>query len=528
MKSFTRSGSLVRAGLAMVLLFTASLGAARAEDKSLQVTTKLGTVEGKQEGQVKAYLGIPYAAPPVGPLRWREPMPAAKWKGVRQATTFGMHCMQPPVFADMIFRDPGPSEDCLTLNVWSPAKDKAAKLPVMVWIYGGGYQGGGTSEARQDGAGLATNGVVVVSMNYRLGIFGFFTHAALTAESPNKASGNYGLLDQTAALRWVKDNIAAFGGDPSNVTIFGQSAGSFAVNTQMASPLAKGLFQKAIGESGGAFRGGPLAEKSRTEVEAKNAEFVHNVYHVDTLEQLRAIPAQELQDRATKPSDSPYLVHFGPVVDGYLLPESVPAIFAAGKQNDVPMIAGWTHDESGVQSKATGESFQKTVNERFGENASKVLALYPTSTDAEVVRSATDLGADSFIGFSTWKWLEAQLKTGKQPVYRYRFDEIVPADPFHLAGDAAYHSGEIGYVFGAFDLLGDFKWTAEDRTLSKEMQQYWTNFAKTGDPNGDGLPKWPAYKADSGWQVMYLGSQPVAEKDRTRERDLLFEQIGMK
>jgi para-nitrobenzyl esterase len=509
----------------LAALFSAPIIAQAQSGSSLEVTTKLGKVAGKQEGDVRAFLGIPYAAPPVGPLRWREPMPAAKWSGIRQATAFGPHCMQAPFFADMIFRDPGPSEDCLTLNIWTPAKDKAAKLPVMVWIYGGGYQGGSTSEARQDGKVLAENGVIVVTMNYRLGIFGFFTDAALTAESPNKASGNYGLLDHTAALRWVKENISAFGGDPSNVTLFGESAGSFAVSTHMASPIDKGLFQKAIGESGGAFNSAALGMKSRIDTELKDAEFAHNVYHVDTLDQLRAIPAQELLDRATKPAESKELIRFGPVVDGYLLPESVPAIFAAGKQNDVPMLVGWNHDEAGVLSKTTVDSFQKSVNERFGENASKVLAAYPASSDAEAIRSASDLAADSFIAYSTWKWLEAQVATGKQPVYRYRFDEVVPADPFHTAGDSAYHSGEIAYVFGSFDLLRDFKWTADDRSTSKQMQEYWTNFAKTGDPNGAGLAKWPKYNAASDWQVMHLDAQPVAEKDSHRESDLVLDSI---
>jgi para-nitrobenzyl esterase len=362
-------------------------------------------------------------------------------------------------------------------------------------------------------------------MNYRLGIFGFFTHPALTAESPNKASGNYGLLDQTAALRWVKENIAEFGGDPSNVTLFGESAGAFAVSTHMASPVDKGLFQKAIGESGGAFYSGALGMKPRAEAEQKDAEFASKVYHVDTLDALRAIPAQELLDRATKPAESKDLIRFAPVIDGYLLPESVPAIFAAGKQNDMPMIAGWNHDETGVMSKSTVESFQKSVNEKFSENASKVLAVYPASSDAEAIRSASDLGADTFIAYSTWKWLEAQATTGKQPIYRYRFDEVVPADPFHTAGDSAYHSGEIAYVFGSFDLLRDFKWTPEDRALSKQMQEYWTNFAKTGDPNGNGLAKWPTYNAASDWQVMHLDAQPMASKDATRDRDLVLDSI---
>jgi len=495
---------------------------------SLELKTKLGKVAGKQDGDVRAFLGIPYAAPPVGPLRWREPMPAAKWKGVRPATEFGAHCMQPPVFKDMIFHDPGASEDCLTLNVWTSAKEKSAKLPVMVWIYGGGYLGGSTSEARQDGAVLAGNGVVVVSMNYRLGIFGFFAHPSLTAESSHKASGNYGLLDQTAALRWVKENIAAFGGDPSNVTLFGESAGSFSVSTQMASPLAKGLFQKAIGESGGAFYSGGLAYKPLAAAELQGQEFSHARLNADTLEQLRAIPAQELLDAAAKPNDKGETARFAPDVDGYLLPQSVPAIFAASKQNDVPLIAGWNHDEAGVASKSTVESLQKTVNEKFAEDAPKVLAVYPAADDTQAIRSASDLAADTFIAYSTWKWLDAQTKTGKQPVYRYRFDEIVPADPFHLAGDSAYHSGEIPYVFGSLDLLHDFKWTPEDRALSKQMQQYWTNFAKTGDPNGSGLAKWPTYTAASDWQVLHLDAQPAAEKDTHRESDLVLDSIWNK
>lgn len=513
----------VLALLAGLLSLTSSLHAQASGP--LEVQTKLGKVAGKQDGSVRAFLGIPFAAPPVGPLRWREPMPPGKWTGTRQATSFGPHCMQAPVFEDMIFRDPGPSEDCLTLNIWTPAKDKGEKLPVMVWIYGGGYQGGSSSEARQDGAELATNGVVVVTMNYRMGIFGFFSHPALTAESPNKASGNYGLLDQTAALRWLKENIAAFGGDPSNVTLFGESAGSFAVSTHMASPVDKGLFQKAIGESGGAFSAATSGMKLRADVEQKNADFARKVYHVDSLDALRAIPAQELLDRATKPTRSPDLVRFGPVVDGYLLPESVDAIFAAGKQNDIPMLVGWNHDEGGVLTKSTLETFHASVNKTFGENATKVLAVYPASTDAESVRPASDLAADTFIAYSTWKWLEAQAKTGKQPIYRYRFDQVIPADPFHTAGNAAYHSGEIAYVFGSQHLLTDFNWTPEDRTLSKQMQQYWTNFAKTGDPNGSGLPKWPAYNAANEWQMIYLNAQPAASKDVTRERDLVLDSI---
>jgi para-nitrobenzyl esterase len=504
---------------------------AKAEDKALKVRTQQGILVGKREGPVRAFLGIPYAAPPIEGLRWRPPMPPARWKGVRRATEFGSHCMQPKIFDDMIFRDPGISEDCLTLNIWTPAKgtgstkDKNAKLPVMVWIYGGGYVAGGTSEPRQDGAQLASNGVVVVSMNYRLGIFGFFAHPGLAAESENKSSGNYGLMDQTAALGWVTDNIAAFGGDPDKVTLFGESAGSFSVSAQMASPLAKGLFQRAIGESGGAFKSAELPFPTHKAAEEHDAAFAHEVLAIDSVDLMRAIPAEELMEESAKKNSRGETARFEPDVDGYFLPESVPAIFAAGKQNDVPLLAGWNRDEGGIDTKVTLTSFQADVAAKFGDRAPEVLKLFPASDDAEAVRAAADLAADRFIAFSTWSWLEAQAKTGKQPVYRYRFDLAAPPDPNHPEGGVAYHSSEIPYVFGDLDLLHGFAWRPEDRAMSREIQRYWTNFAKTGDPNGDGLAKWPVYNAATGWQVMHLRPEPVVEPDRSRDRELLLDSI---
>src|SRR5277367_2874273 len=281
------AGGALAALLAMPLCSFAAASAPR-------VKTASGAVEGKEAGSVKAFLGIPYAAPPVGDLRWKPPAPALKWKGVRKATEFGAHCMQGRVYDDMNFRDAGASEDCLFLNVWLPAETHRAKLPVMVWIYGGGFAAGATSEARQDGTHLAEHGVIVVSMNYRLGIFGFLVHPELAKESGHNAAGNYGLLDQTAALHWVHENIAAFGGDPGNVTIFGESAGSFSVSAQMASPLANGLFQKAIGESGGAFFSGGLTFDSLAVREEKDVKIVSTKLGVSTLAELRAIPGQKL------------------------------------------------------------------------------------------------------------------------------------------------------------------------------------------------------------------------------------------
>ena len=523
------NAEIVRRSLAVGVMLAVPLAGFGATTAP-QVKTDSGMVEGKEDGAVRAFLGIPYAAPPVGDLRWKPPLPAARWSGVRKATDFGAHCMQGKVYGDMNFRDAGGSEDCLTLNVWIPAKPSGAKLPVMVWIYGGGFAAGTTSEARQDGTNLAQQGVVVVSMNYRLGIFGFFVHPELAKESGKNAAGNYGLLDQTAALRWVHDNIAAFGGDPSNVTIFGESAGSFSVSAQMASPLAKGLFQKAIGESGGAFYSGGLSFEPRSVREEKDVKTVSEKLGVSTLAELRAIPAQKLLD-AFAPPQSPGF-DFGPDVDGYFLPESVPAIFAAGKQNDVPLLAGWNRDEGSFEvvfnpQKPTAQSMKAIAQKDFGDKAAEFLKLYPSDAPEIALRSATDFAGDRFIAFSTWAWMEMQSKTGKQPIYRFRFELGPPTDP---KGPqlGAYHSAEIEYVFGQLDSKTDVTWKPENRALSAEMQKYWANFARNGDPNGPGLPKWPVYSARDGWPVMFLDATSAAHKDDLRQRYLFLQGAWVK
>lgn len=490
-----------------------------------QVKTSSGIVEGKDAGAVRMFLGIPYAAPPVGGLRWKAPAPPAKWEGVRKAAEFGPRCMQAPVYDDMVFRDSGGSEDCLSLNIWVPtvpAKASPVKLPVMVWMYGGGFQAGGTSEQRQDGSVLAQQGVVVVSMNYRLGIFGFFTHPELAKESGRNSAGNYGLLDQVAALRWVQDNIAAFGGDPGNVTIFGESAGSFSVSALMASPLAKGLFHKAIGESGGAFSKSGLVFEPLAVRETKDAKLASSTLKVETLAELRALPAQKLIDAFFKPGgDDNY--SFDADIDGYFLPQSVPAIFAAGKQSDVPLLAGWNHDEGDFDASKgpAAEQLKEISQKEFGAKADKFLHLYPGTTETQALRSLLDFTGDNFIAWSTWRWLEAQSNTGKQPVYRYRWDLGLPKGP-EGSQRQAYHSAEIEYVFGQLDSKAHVEWMPEDRELSLRMQKYWTNFARTSDPNGDGLPKWPTYGASTGWQVMHLTEHPEAGKDDLRERYLFL------
>jgi len=508
--------------LVWILLFTPVT--ILAASSAPRVKTHSGIVEGKVDGQVHVFLGIPYAQPPVGDLRWKPPVPVAKWTDVRKATDFGSHCLQGKVFGDMNFRDAGGSEDCLTLNLWVPAQ-AAKKLPVMVWIYGGGFVAGTTSEARQDGTNLAQQGVIVVSMNYRLGVFGFLVHSELAKESGRNSAGNYGLLDQLEALKWVHENIAAFGGDPANVTIFGESAGSFSVSAQMASPLAKGLFQKAIGESGAAFSRSGLSFDALSVREEKDVKLVSDKLGVSTLAELRAVPAQKLLDTFGKPGPEGF--SFGPDVDGYFLPEPVPSIFAAAKQNDVALLAGWNHDEGSFEvtfspQKPTADSMKERAQKDFGDKADEFLKLYPIDTPEHVRRSALDYAGDRFIAMSTWDWIEAQSKTGKQPIYRYRFDMAPsPKDP-NAPRLGAYHSAEIEYVFGQLDSKTDVTWTPEDRQVSLEMQKYWSNFARTGSPNGPGLPNWPMYTSADGWPVMMLSAEPAAHKDDLRDRYLFL------
>jgi para-nitrobenzyl esterase len=486
----------------------------------LRVKTDKGEVQGKlsDDGQVRAFLGIPYAAPPVGELRWRPPQPPAAWHEVRNAESYGFHCVQANQFADMAFHDPGQSEDCLTLNVWSPKSGSdGAKLPVMVWIYGGGFAAGSTSERRQDGEAFAHKGVILVSMNYRLNIFGFFAHPALAAESPQHAAGNYGLMDQAAALQWVKHNISQFGGDPGNITVFGESAGSMSVSAQMASPMAKDTLAHAIGESGGAFSVGSLPALTLTAAEAKDEAFARAVLGKTSLADLRAIPAADLV-KAMEAQKAP-AVRFSPDVDGLFLPESVPAIFAARKQAHIPLLAGWNRDEGGApRSSVTLETYKQSAQATWGSRADDFMRAYPATTDAEAQRSMADLAADRFIAASTWEWIEAQVKTGDAPVYRFRFDHPSPGDRFHPASAGVFHSSEIEYVFGNLNVRPAAPWKDEDYKLSELIQSYWINFAKTGNPNGPGLPEWPAYNAADNWPVMHLDVTPTVVNDTTRDR----------
>jgi para-nitrobenzyl esterase len=513
-------------GLRLFIIIFALAGSAVAEPVHIDSGLIEGTTSGEKPA-IRNFKGIPYAAAPVGNLRWREPQSVVPWTGVRSATTFGPHAMQGHLFSDMEFRDAGQSEDCLYLNVWTPAPTAGKKLPVMVWIHGGGFQAGSGSEPRQDGEQLAKLGVVVVNFNYRLGVFGFLAHPELTQESGHGASGNYGLLDQIAALRWVQRNIAAFGGDPKNVTIFGESAGSASVCGLMATPLARGLFHRAIGESGAFFQTQYkiLEDDSPREHEERGLKFANSV-GATTLAELRALSADAILQAALAASGGT----FRPFTDGYFFPKPVSAIFAAGEQNHVPLLAGWNSDEVRVYQtfgtkRPTRESFVAQLREQFGARADAALALYPANTDDEAVRSAGDLADDLFIVYSTWKWIEAQRATGASPVYRYLFEEPVPPVPGTIINGAtptardigARHAGEIEYVFGQLD-SSTSPWQPVDRKLSEAMMKYWTNFARTGNPNGPGVPKWPRYKAAAGNPVLHFGAQIHAELETQRSR----------
>jgi para-nitrobenzyl esterase len=456
--------------------------------------------------EVRVFKGIPYAAPPVGDLRWKAPKPAANWQGVRQATGFSATCMQTPYPKTSIYyQEPEPvSEDCLYLNVWTAAKSNKERRPVMVWIHGGALTKGAGSIPTYDGEAFARKGVVLVTINYRLGIFGFFAHPELTKESDRNSSGNYGLLDQVAALEWVQKNIAAFGGDPKRVTIFGESAGSWSVNYLMATPLAKGLFQRVIGESGAMF--GVLPKLAQVEESGKKFAAAHGA---DSIAALRAKSADELNKAGGNSA---------PNVDGWFLPQDVYTIFANGKQNDVPLLIGSNADEGKSLSTpvSSAEAFIEGAKRRFGDKAGDYLKLYPAGTKDEAVASAFATLRDTVFTWQMRTWARIQTKSGKSKVYLYYFDRVPPGPTSAQYG--AYHASEIAYAFG--NLLPPRPWEDTDRKLSEAMSSYWVNFATTGDPNGKGLVKWPAYD-QSADTALELGDT-IAPKPHVHQAKLDF------
>lgn len=504
------------------LLFAALLTCLTTMPSLAQVKTTAGVVEGDTAagGAVRVFKGIPYAAPPVGDLRWKAPQPVQPWTGVRRATEYGPRCHQGPIFGDMVFRS-DPSEDCLSLNVWVPAKPGASPLPVMVWIHGGGFQAGASSEPRHDGDHLAQKGVMLVTINYRLGVFGFFSYRdAVAGES---AVGNAAFLDMIAALQWVKDNAAAFGGDPGNVTIFGESAGSFAVSGLMAAPPARGLFHKAIGQSG-AFFGATLAPMARSAAE-EHGKKLADALGAARLAELRKRPAEQVLQAALK--IQPW---FGPTIDGDVLRGDVLSTYIGGEQAPVPLLAGWNADESRagvVLAKAppTAKTFVEQTQKRFGPHADEVLRVYRATSDAEALESAASLASDMFIGYGTWKWLDLHASTGKAPVFRYSFDRKIPIEPGRVVNGrtvtaedvGARHAGDIEYVFGTLDSVKGVTWSEDDRKLADAMMTYWSSFARTGRPHGDGLPEWPAFEGIDG-KVQQLDVTIRTAPEQYRER----------
>ena len=513
-----------------------------------RVKTANGMLEGTidKAAGVRSFKGVPFGAPPVGEFRWQPPQPVKNWEGLRKADKFGPRAMQRNVFGDMNFRSNGTSEDCLYLNVWTPAKP-GKNLPVLVYFYGGGFIAGDGSEPRYDGASMASKGIVTVTVNYRLGVFGFFAHPELTKESPHHASGNYGLLDQSAALQWVQKNIAAFGGDPKRVTIAGESAGSISVSAQMASPLSKNLIAGAIGESGsiiGALSAVPLSEGEQAGVKFGKA------IGLEGLAALRAMPADQLLETTAKPG----LPRFSPTVDGWFFPKSPAEIFAAGEQAHVPLLAGSNIEESGAgavlgREKATVENYRKALQRLYNDKGDDVFKFYPATNEAEVTDAARDLASDRFIAFSTWKWVELATKTGGKPTYYYRYDRPRPAMRPEM-GDAqaglaggvvrgtgaapatprplprgAVHSAEIEYAMGNLDGNKVYAWTPEDFQVSKTMQEYFANFIKTANPNGKGLPNWPKFDAN---QRMIIDVKTRAEADKVRARYEFMDQLNSK
>lgn len=517
-----------------------------------RVRTASGVVEGALEpaSGVRVFRGIPFAEPPVGDLRWRPPQPVKGWSGTRKADRFGPRAMQLRLFGDMGFRSNGMSEDCLYLNVWTPAKSVADRLPVLVYFYGGGNMAGDGSEPRYDGEALARRGVVTITVNYRLGVFGFFAHPELSKESPQGVSGNQGYLDQNAALRWVRENIAAFGGNPERVTIAGESAGSISVCVQMASPLSKELIAGAIGSSGAAIHP-TMPPITLAEAERRGAAFAASVASAGaaSLAALRALPAEKLLE-ATK---GLWANDFTATVDGYFLPKLPAEVFAAGEGARVPLLVGWNSEESGYRNvlgedEPTPASFAKAVRTLYGEQADEVLRLYPARTVDEAIQSAIDLAGDRFIAYSTWKWSDLHGATGDRPVYRYFYcrprppmtpemgDAVaglaggVVTDPDEKAKAAppargAVHSADIEYAMGNLATNRVYAWTPDDYRVSETMQRMYANFVKGGDPNGDGVPAWPAANCGDGVQVMRLDVDSAAEPERNRERYLFHDRF---
>jgi para-nitrobenzyl esterase len=503
MSSF-KSQLLIRA----LLLVVAPALSAITFAQTPKAQTESGALSGVSESGVSVYRGIPFAAPPVGDLRWRPPVPAAPWTAMRKADAFAPACMQTGVSMPGE-TPPAVSEDCLYLNIWTPVeaepktkpttKTAPVLLPVIVWIYGGGYINGSAAMPLYWGDRLAQKGVVVVTIAYRLGPLGFLALPELTRESPHHSSGNYGLMDQIAALEWIQRNIAAFGGDPKNVTIAGQSSGAMSVSILMASPRARGLFQRAIGESGGLFEPTQLAPKYLLANAEHEGEQYATSLGAPSLPELRRLPANKLTGNAGG------IVH--PVIEPYVLPVSPYEAFTSGQQNDVPLLLGSNADEARSLtdiSQVKAATFASDLEHSFGALPPALVAAYPYATDPEAKQARLDLERDLRFGWDMWAWARLQAATGHSSVYYYSFRQQPPFPVGSVyEGWGASHFAELWYVFDHLD-QEPWHWSVADRKVADEVSSYWVNFAKSGNPNGASLPTWPAFtNTDS--KVLYLG-----------------------
>jgi para-nitrobenzyl esterase len=516
-------------GCCLLIGALSSTGALAQDDR---VKVDSGELIGTVDGELRVFKGIPFARPPVGHFRWREPQPVQPWKAAREAKQFSPRCMQRALFSDMVFRSNGMSEDCLYLNVWTPAKSADERLPVLVYFYGGGFRAGDGSEPRYDGASMARKGIVALTVNYRLDVFGMLAHPELTKESPNKASGNYTLLDQHAALKWVQQNIAAFGGDPKRVTIAGESAGSAAVSAQMASPLSRDLIAGAIGESG-AMINSRRGSISLEEAERIGVEYLKRI-GASSPNQVRAIPAEKLLELTAMEG----LPQLNMIVDGYFLPKPPGDIFAAGEQAAVPLLAGSNSEEASWQALLNGkeptpENYIASIKELYGTRAEEIAGHYPAATTQQVMRSARELASDRFLGYSTWKWVDLHGKTSDRPTYYYFYSRPRPAtvqassiEENTVAIPAgAVHSAEIEYAMGNLATNKVFAWTEDDFKVSRVMQDYFANFIKTGDPNGSGLPQWRAYNSEPTFPRLTIDVETRLGPDTRRTRYQLLDSI---
>ncbi|MFW0717698.1 carboxylesterase/lipase family protein [Pedobacter sp. N23S346] len=537
--------------LTLCLVFFATNFAVANNEKGLLSTKHVAVTGGRVEGSIAAngvlsFKGIPYAAAPVGNLRWKAPQPPLPWKGVRNADRFGSRPVQE---SNLLyeFRSTEMSEDCLYLNVWTSAQSNQEKRPVYVFIHGGSFIHGDGSQPAYDGESMARQGVVYVSINYRLGVFGFMSHPELSKESGYGGSGNYGLLDQVAALEWIKKNISQFGGDPDRVTIGGESVGAQSVSAHMVSPLSRGLFTGAIAESGSLIdvRALVLPLKKSEELGTELTSFSKS----SSISEMRLMPAEKLLKFVEKGNPR----RFKPTIDGYFLKENPEKTFIAKQQAKVPLLIGWNAQEVPAAAlfrlrRINTKNYKTAVEKIYKEKAADVLALYPAKTNAEVKKASSELMSDRLINYSSWKFAELHAQQKSAPVYRYLFAHPHPGlnqrtiregNAFQVLikkmlnkviTGTSFHASEIEYALGNLDVQDNYDWKAEDYKVSKQMQSYFINFIKNGNPNGPGidqlqLTNWPTYNSGNKGEFLRIDGNSSAETDATKARFLFFQNL---